>query len=91
MATFPFPIVVAVPVKNEETQIGACLDSLCNQTRAFDRLILLLNNCADASWDICCRFKSRRYRGRQRWLMPVCWQAVCCFWSTIRNQKSNCI
>jgi Glycosyl transferase family 2 len=55
----PFPIVVTVPVKNEEAQIGACLDSLCHQTIAFDRLILLLNNCTDKTWDICHHFQSQ--------------------------------
>jgi hypothetical protein len=54
----PFPIVVAIPVKNEEAHIGACLESLCNQTKAFDRLVLLLNNCTDASRDICHGFQS---------------------------------
>ena len=52
-----FPIVVAIPVQNEEAHIGACLDSLCDQTIAFDRLILLLNNCTDQTWAICHRFQ----------------------------------
>jgi GT2 family glycosyltransferase len=47
------PIVVTIPVKNEEAQIGACLDSLARQTRRFDRLVLLLNNCTDATLKIC--------------------------------------
>ena len=52
-----FPIVVAIPVQNEEAHIGACLDSLCDQTIAFDRLILLLNNCTDHTLAICHRFQ----------------------------------
>jgi GT2 family glycosyltransferase len=52
-----FPIVVAIPVQNEEAHIGACLDSLCDQTLAFDRLILLLNNCTDHTSAICHRFR----------------------------------
>lgn len=52
-----FPIVVAVPVKNEEAHIGACLDALCMQTASFDRLVLLLNNCMDRTADICDEFR----------------------------------
>ena len=53
------PIVVAIPVKNEEAQIGACLDSLRTQTRPFDRLVLLLNDCTDATLEICSRFRAQ--------------------------------
>jgi hypothetical protein len=56
---FSCPVIGAIPVKNEEAQIGACLRSLCNQTRKFDRLVLLLNNCTDATADICHQFQSR--------------------------------
>lgn len=56
---FSCPVIGAIPVRNEEAQIGACLQSLCNQTRKFDRLVLLLNNCTDATADICNRFRSR--------------------------------
>jgi hypothetical protein len=47
------PIIVAIPVKNEETHIGACLDALAVQTTPFSRLVLLLNNCTDATINIC--------------------------------------
>jgi len=47
------PIVVAIPVKNEEAHIGACVDSLAAQTTPFTRLVLLLNNCTDATPKIC--------------------------------------
>jgi GT2 family glycosyltransferase len=57
---FSFPIIIAIPVKNEEAQIGACLDSLAKQTRAFDRLVLLLNNCTDSTPGICNRFRGQR-------------------------------
>lgn len=56
---FGCPIVVTIPVKNEEAQIGVCLQSLCNQTTQLDRLVLLLNNCTDATADICHQFHGR--------------------------------
>jgi hypothetical protein len=56
---FDFPVIGAIPVKNEEAQIGACLQSLCNQTRKLDRLVLLLNNCTDTTADICRQFQAR--------------------------------
>jgi GT2 family glycosyltransferase len=52
-------IVVAIPVKNEEERIGACLNALAAQTRKFDRLVLLLNNCTDATFDICNEFRAQ--------------------------------
>jgi hypothetical protein len=46
-ATF-CPVVVAIPVKNEEDHIAACIEALDNQTGVrADRLVLLLNNCTD--------------------------------------------
>jgi hypothetical protein len=57
-----FPVVIAIPVKNEETHIGACVDALAAQTLAFDRLILLLNNCTDATTDICHRWQAEQGR-----------------------------
>jgi glycosyltransferase involved in cell wall biosynthesis len=60
MTMSAFPIAVAIPVKNEEAFIGACLDSLCNQTRPFDRLVLLLNDCTDASLDVCRYFQNQK-------------------------------
>jgi Glycosyl transferase family 2 len=56
---FNCPVVAAVPVKNEEVQIGVCLQSLCDQTRKLDRLVLLLNNCTDTTADICRQFQDR--------------------------------
>lgn len=53
------PIVVAIPVKNEEERIGACLNALAAQTRKFDRLVLLLNNCNDGTLQICNEFRGR--------------------------------
>jgi glycosyltransferase involved in cell wall biosynthesis len=47
------PIVITIPVKNEETLIGACIDALAAQTIPFTRLVLLLNNCTDATPNIC--------------------------------------
>jgi GT2 family glycosyltransferase len=59
IAMRPLPIVVAIPVKNEEERIGACLASLAAQTRKFDRLVLLLNNCNDGTLQICNEFQAR--------------------------------
>ncbi len=53
------PIVVAIPVKNEEKIIGACLQSLAAQTMKFDRLVLLLNNCNDGTLQICNEIRAR--------------------------------
>jgi GT2 family glycosyltransferase len=55
----PASVVIAIPVKNAEAQLGACLNSLGTQTRKFDRLVLLLNNCTDASLDVCNRFAAQ--------------------------------
>jgi GT2 family glycosyltransferase len=47
--------VVAIPVRNEERHLTACLAALCAQTRPADAIVLLLNNCTDGSLDICRR------------------------------------
>ena len=42
------PLVVAIPVRNEEERIAACLQALGAQEAAsFDHVVLLLNNCTD--------------------------------------------
>ncbi len=42
------PLVVAIPVRNEEERIAACLQALGRQDgAAFDHVVLLLNNCTD--------------------------------------------
>jgi GT2 family glycosyltransferase len=46
-------IIVAIPVKDEQARIGACLAALASQTRPFDHLVLLLNNCTDRTAEIC--------------------------------------
>ena len=44
------PIVVAIPARDEEDRIAACLEALDGQTGArADHIVLLLNNCADGS------------------------------------------
>jgi hypothetical protein len=45
----PGSVVVALPVKDEETLIGACLRALFRQTRPADFVLLLLNNCRDGT------------------------------------------
>jgi GT2 family glycosyltransferase len=47
------PAIVAIPVKDEEARIGACIAALGAQTRPFSQLLLLLNNCQDNSLHIC--------------------------------------
>jgi hypothetical protein len=47
------PIVVALPVKDEEDRIGSCLEALDNQTAGnADHIVLLLNNCSDGTASI---------------------------------------
>ena len=50
----PPPVVIAIPVKNEEERIGLCLQALAGQ-EGFDMasagVVLLLNNCTDATMD----------------------------------------
>jgi glycosyltransferase involved in cell wall biosynthesis len=45
--------VVAIPVRDEEDTLGACLSALARQTRRPRAIVLLLNNCTDLSLDIC--------------------------------------
>lgn len=42
-------IVVAIPARNEEQRIGACLESLGSQTMPPDHIVLLANNCTGAT------------------------------------------
>ena len=47
------PVIVALPVKDEEDRIAACLDALDNQvTDRADQIVLLLNNCSDRTASI---------------------------------------
>lgn len=41
--------VVAIPVRDEEEQIGACIVALARQSEAVDDILLLLNNTVDRS------------------------------------------
>lgn len=41
--------VVAIPVRDEEDQIGACIAALARQSEALDDILLLINNTADSS------------------------------------------
>lgn len=47
------PAVVAIPVRNEQYHLKACLDALFAQTTRADSIVLLLNNCTDGSRNIC--------------------------------------
>jgi len=46
-------ICVAIPVRNEQNHIGACLAALRQQIRPADHVILLLNNCDDGTEMLC--------------------------------------
>jgi glycosyltransferase involved in cell wall biosynthesis len=46
------PLVVAIPVRNEQAHIGICLAALLGQTLPADKILLLLNNCTDQTGDI---------------------------------------
>ncbi len=54
------PVIVAIPVNNEEAYIGACLEALENQIAGHaDHIVLLLNNCTDRTASIAHGFRSR--------------------------------
>jgi hypothetical protein len=47
-----FPSAVAIPVHDEEDQIGGCLAALLDQSEPPDHLVLLINNTTDRSAEI---------------------------------------
>ena len=50
MPPVPAPrIVVAIPAKDEADRIGDCLRGLARQSRQPDLVLLLANNCTDAT------------------------------------------
>ncbi|MBW4024335.1 MAG: glycosyltransferase [Proteobacteria bacterium] len=59
--TRAFPSAVAIPVRNEEAHIGACLAALIDQSEPPDHILLLLNNTTDRSAEVV-----RRLDGRKR-------------------------
>ena len=50
-------ISVIIPVYNEEKYIKACLDSLINQSRKADEIIVVDNNCTDKTVTIVRRYE----------------------------------
>lgn len=46
-------VCVAIPVRNEQDHIGACLTALRWQTRPADEVLLLLNDCDDETFALC--------------------------------------
>lgn len=52
-------VVVAIPVRNEECCLPACLAALSSQTRPADAILLLLNNCDDGSLEISQRARAQ--------------------------------
>jgi Glycosyl transferase family 2 len=55
--TRSLPSAVAIPVKDEEAHIGACLAALVAQSQPIDHIVLLLNNCTDRSAQIVRRMR----------------------------------
>ncbi len=47
-----FPSAVAIPVRDEEDHIGACLAALLGQSEPPDHIVLLINNTTDRSADV---------------------------------------
>ena len=44
------PVSVAIPVRDEEERLAACLEAVDNQARErANHIVLLLNNCTDRS------------------------------------------
>jgi glycosyltransferase involved in cell wall biosynthesis len=52
-------LVVAIPVRDEEERLGACLTALARQTVPADEILVLLNNCRDGSLDVAHTFAAR--------------------------------
>ncbi|MGN6482366.1 glycosyltransferase [Luteibacter sp.] len=56
------PTVVAIPVRNEARHLGACLEALAVAARvdgAFPHLVLAVNGCTDATWEVAMRHAPR--------------------------------
>src|SRR3954452_17562449 len=51
-------IICFVPAHNEEADLARTLDALLTQTRRIDRIVVVADNCTDATEEI-----ARRYRG----------------------------
>jgi len=51
--------VVAVPAHNEEGQIAATIESLLSQTQRPDEVVVICDNCSDATADIAGRYPVR--------------------------------
>ncbi|WP_419758193.1 glycosyltransferase family A protein [Acidisoma sp.] len=47
-----FPSAVAIPVRDEEDQIGGCLAALLKQSEPPDHVVLLINNTTDRSAEV---------------------------------------
>lgn len=54
-------ISVVIPAYNEEKHIGSCLESLMNQTRIPDEIIVVDNNSTDRTAKIVKKYKSVKY------------------------------
>jgi hypothetical protein len=48
----PFPSAVAIPLRDEQDQIGGCLAALFRQSEPPDHIVLLINNTTDRSADV---------------------------------------
>jgi biofilm PGA synthesis N-glycosyltransferase PgaC len=52
-------IVVVVPAHNEEASIARTIEALLTQTRRPDRIVIVADNCSDATADVARRFGKR--------------------------------
>lgn len=50
---------LVIPVYNEEDTIAACLEHVAAQIRPFDEVLVVDNNCTDATMDVVRSFKDR--------------------------------
>jgi hypothetical protein len=55
-------LVVAIPVRDEEKRIEACLRALARQSRPPDDVVLLLNNCTDGTAEVVRRMPEVSHR-----------------------------
>jgi cellulose synthase/poly-beta-1,6-N-acetylglucosamine synthase-like glycosyltransferase len=52
-------VVVAVPSHNEESKIGATIESLLSQTRRPDEIVIICDNCTDATGSVAATYPVR--------------------------------
>jgi Glycosyl transferase family 2 len=53
------PALVAIPARDEEAELGACLLALAEQTARIDTTVLCLNDCRDGTLGVICAHAGR--------------------------------